>query len=88
MASITIRNLDESVKKARKMRAAANNRSMEEEARLILRCELMRETSGESLVERIRKIWANADPEGLAAIIPPRDQTPYEPRVRFDEEDE
>ena len=36
MASITIRNLDDEVKTRLRVRAAANSRSMEEEARLIL----------------------------------------------------
>ena len=37
MASITIRNLDDQVKAGLRMRAAGNGRSMEEEARIILR---------------------------------------------------
>ena len=37
MASITIRNLDDDVKTRLRVRAAAHNRSMEEEARIILR---------------------------------------------------
>ena len=37
MASITIRNLDDDVKRRLRVRAAANDRSMEEEAREILR---------------------------------------------------
>ncbi|MGB7415059.1 MAG: hypothetical protein WA902_12705 [Thermosynechococcaceae cyanobacterium] len=37
MASITIRNLDEQVKTALRLQAAQHNRSMEEEARIILR---------------------------------------------------
>jgi len=37
MASITIRNLDDKVKTRLRVRAAHNGRSMEEEARLILR---------------------------------------------------
>ena len=37
MASITIRNLDESVKRKLRLRAAQRNRSMEDEARDILR---------------------------------------------------
>ncbi len=37
MASITIRNLDDEVKTRLRVRAAHNGRSMEEEARLILR---------------------------------------------------
>ena len=37
MASITIRNLDDDVKARLRLQAAGNGRSMEEEARLILR---------------------------------------------------
>ena len=37
MASITIRNLDDQVKALLRMRAAEHQRSMEEEARIILR---------------------------------------------------
>ena len=37
MASITIRNLDDEVKTRLRVRAARNGRSMEEEARVILR---------------------------------------------------
>ena len=40
MATLTIRNLDDSVKKDLRIRAAKNNRSMEEEARVILRTAL------------------------------------------------
>ena len=37
MASITIRNLDDDVKKRLRVRASEHHRSMEEEARIILR---------------------------------------------------
>jgi len=37
MATLTIRNLDDSLKERLRVRAAANGRSMTEEARLILR---------------------------------------------------
>ena len=40
MASITVRNLDESLKKRLRIRAAENGRSMEQEARDILRAAL------------------------------------------------
>lgn len=40
MASITIRNLEESFKKRLRMRAAQHRRSMEDEARQILRAAL------------------------------------------------
>ena len=40
MASITIRNLDDTIKRKLRLRAAEHDRSMEEEARDILRCAL------------------------------------------------
>jgi plasmid stability protein len=43
MASITIRNLDETVKRQLRLRAAQRNRSMEDEARDILRTALAQE---------------------------------------------
>ena len=46
MASITIRNLDDGVKSKLRVRAATNGRSMEEEARTILREAVEREDFG------------------------------------------
>lgn len=43
MATLTIRSLDDSIKKALRIRAAINDRSMEEEARMILRTALKEE---------------------------------------------
>ena len=43
MASITIRKLDDEVKARLRLRAAANGRSMEEEARVILRLAVRQE---------------------------------------------
>ncbi len=40
MATLTIRDLDESLKRSLRVRAAGSNRSMEEEARQILRAAL------------------------------------------------
>jgi len=56
MASITIRNLDEKTKVRLRARAANHKRSMEEEARNILRTALAedRTTSG-NLAEAIRR---------------------------------
>lgn len=45
MASITIRNLDQETKTRLRIRAAHHNRSMEEEARKILRTALAERTS-------------------------------------------
>jgi antitoxin FitA len=45
MASITIRNLDESIKSRLRVRAAHAGRSMEDEARIILRQVLTQDTA-------------------------------------------
>lgn len=56
MASITIRNLDEQTKSNLRMRAAHHKRSMEEEARNILRAALVEEASTPvNLAEAIRR---------------------------------
>ena len=56
MASITIRNLDESVKRKLRLRAAQRNRSMEDEARDILRTALAQEpTRHGNLADAIRR---------------------------------
>ncbi len=56
MASITIRRLDEAVKARLRMRAARHGRSMEEEAREILRSELATErAAGPDLAAAIRR---------------------------------
>ena len=56
MASITIRNLDETVKRKLRLRAAQRNRSMEDEARDILRTALAQEaTQRGNLADAIRK---------------------------------
>ena len=54
MASITIRNLDDEVKTRLRMRAAEHHRSMEEEARVILREAVGRKPSSRNLAEITR----------------------------------
>jgi plasmid stability protein len=55
MASITIRNLDPGLKRALRLRAAEHDRSMEEEARDILRHALAEQDhAGRNLAEVIR----------------------------------
>ena len=54
MASITIRNLDDGVKTRLRVRAANNGRSMEEEARNILREAVEREAEPRNLAQAIR----------------------------------
>ena len=71
MASITIRNLDESVKRKLRLRAAQRNRSMEEEARDILRTVLAQEPAqAENLADAIRR---RVEPfEGFELPLRPR----------------
>jgi plasmid stability protein len=77
MASITIRRLPEITKRKLRIRAAQNGRSMEQEAREILRIELNKPTdttnapkTGKDLVEAIRRRFAPLG--GVDLEIPPR----------------
>jgi antitoxin FitA len=59
MATLTIRDLDESLKRNLRIRAAKRNRSMEEEARQILRAALLDElTPALDLASRVRARFA------------------------------
>lgn len=58
MASIVIRNLDEATKRKLKIRAATNGRSMEQEAREILKSALAHTSKRKgNVAERIREIF-------------------------------
>ena len=75
MASITIRNLEETTKRKLKVRAAMHGRSMEQEAREILKSAL-RETpekprTGADLVAAIRRRFAPLG--GVELELPPRE---------------
>ncbi len=71
MANITIRNLDEAVKRKLRLRAAQRNRSMEDEARDILRTALAQEPAqAENLADAIRR---RVEPFGGVELpLPPR----------------
>ncbi len=71
MASITVRNLDEGLKRRLRIRAAQNGNSMEQEARDILKAALQREhLTGADLVKAIR---AAVEPLGGVELeLPPR----------------
>ena len=71
MASITIRNLDEDVKTRLRVRAAGNGRSMEAEARLILRDAVRRKPGSRNLAEAIRARIAPLG--GVDLELPPRE---------------
>jgi len=71
MSSITIRNLEESIKKRLRVRAAQHRRSMEEEARHILRAALTEKAPAPTnLYEAIRRRIAPLG--GVDLDIPPR----------------
>lgn len=72
MATITIRNIDEGLKQRLRVRAAQHGRSMEDEARDILRASLSVEAPHlPSLVESIR---ARIEPlGGIELELPPRE---------------
>lgn len=82
MATLTIRQLDEELKRELRVRAARRGRSMEEEARQILRAALARaESDEEDLYTFIRR---HIDPIGGVDLeLPPR-EPPREP-PRFEE---
>ena len=80
MATITIRGLDESVKKRLQKRAAKHGRSMEAEAREILKVGLATPEPEQNLAQAIRELF-----EPLGGVELP--EIPYEPiePIRFDE---
>ena len=79
MASITVRNLDEGLKRRLRIRAAENGRSMEQEARDILRAALDHEApAGKNLATAIR---ARFEPLGGVELdLPPREPIPEPPQ--------
>lgn len=73
MATLTIRDLDPSVKSKLRIRAAQHGRSMEEEARNILRTALAEiPTEPENLYEAIRRVVEPLG--GFELELPPRDK--------------
>ena len=78
MASITIRNLDDGVKSRLRLRAATHGRSMEEEARLILREAVEGDAGPTDLAAAIRERFAPFG--GVQLELPPRRPIPEPPR--------
>ena len=71
MASIIIRQLEENTKRKLRMRAARHGRSMEQEAREILKSALSQpEEQSKDLVDTIRRRFAKYG--GVELNIPPR----------------
>jgi len=81
MAAITIRNVDEALKKRLRMQAALHGHSMEEEARNILRAALSREpATPENLGSALHELFKPYG--GVELDIPPRE--PMREPPRFD----
>ena len=80
MPSITIRRLDEQVKARLRIRAARHGRSMEEEAREILKAGLAAEpASGLNLAESIRRHIVPVG--GIELRLPPREPVRRRPNL-------
>lgn len=83
MATLTIRDLDESIKRDLRVRAASRNRSMEEEARQILRAALLESpVPAKDLASRIRARFVGLGDVELS--VPKRE--PVRTPPAFDEE--
>ena len=74
MASITIRNLDDGLKRRLRVRAAEHGRSMEEEVREILRGALGGGRSPDNLGEAIHHRFVGLG--GAELDLPPREPMP------------
>jgi plasmid stability protein len=71
MASITVRNLDDSVKNSLRLRAARHGWSMEQEIRQILQATVAPEQAGQiSFAERVNRRFTGLNVEPLP--VPPR----------------
>ncbi len=84
MGSLTIRNMDDSIKAKLRMVAAMNDRSMEEEARQILKKFLLEQRCSEGIGSRIANRFANAGGVILPEIQ--RSQPRFSADAQLDEE--
>ena len=78
MASITIRNLDDGIERRPRLRAAEHGRSMEEEARHVLRQAVGHAPGPANLGEAIHRRFAALG--GVDFEPPPREPMPDAPR--------
>lgn len=74
MATIVIRDLDETIKARLRVRAAHSGRSMEAEARAILGAALAEPATHGGLGSRIRQRFADLD--DIENALPPRTEQP------------
>ena len=69
MATLTIRNIDDTIKERLRIRAATHGHSMEEEARVILK-QAVGGVTGDSLWQLSRQLFG--DDKGIELNLPPR----------------
>ena len=81
MASITIRNLDESLKSKLRLQSAQHGCSMEAEVRNILRQVLMSSTAPSDFTDRIHQRFAGMHVDSLP--IPERQAVRTPPEMEF-----
>jgi plasmid stability protein len=74
MATLTIRDFDDTLKSKLRVRAAANGRSMEAEVRAILRSALNGPTAARGLGSRIQQRFAGVEDGWL--VLPERTEYP------------
>lgn len=80
MASITIRNLDDDIKRRLRVRAAEHGRSMEEEARDILRQVIGQPSAPRNLGQAIHNRFA-----AIGGVdVPPQQRSPMRPASDFE----
>ena len=84
MASLTIRNLDDTLKERLRVRAATHGHSMEEEVRLILK-QTVGGVTGENLWDLSRQLFAGA--KGVDLTLPPRAHDRAAPDFGLDDAD-
>jgi antitoxin FitA len=76
MASLTIRNIDDALKAKLRLRAARHGRSMEEEARQLLRQGLVQSPPSTGLGSRISRRFADVGGVDLPAVKRSRPRRP------------
>ena len=77
MADLSIRNLDDDVKRRLRVRAAEHGRSMEAEVREILTQALQEPVSSSNPFEHLRECFAGIG--GVDLALPPRNARPRSP---------
>lgn len=81
MGTLTIRNLDDQLKERLRVRAALHGRSMEEEARMILRAAIAQEaTESLHLADAIHRRFKKLG--GVELELPPREPMREPPKFR------